>query len=54
MSLKKGYLDLGGLDSMMDMLVCFLGALIFLVITRLSYSFFPKFNKMLLPKLQNE
>lgn len=52
--IEGGYLDLGGLDSMMDMFVCFIGALIFLIITRLSYSFFPKFNKMLLPKLQNE
>ena len=52
--IEGGYLDQGGLDSMMDMLVCFLGARIFLIITRLSYSFFPKFNKMLLPKLQNE
>ncbi len=49
--IEGGYLDLGGLDSMMDMPICFLGALIFLIITRLSHSFFPKFNKMLIPKL---
>ena len=49
--IEGGYLDLGGLDSMMDILVCFLGALIFLIITRLCYSLFPKFNKILLPKL---
>lgn len=52
--IEGGYLDLGGLDSMMDMLVCFVGAILFLILTRLSYSFFPKFNKLLLPRLMNE
>lgn len=52
--INGGYLDLGGLDSMMDMFVCLVGSVIFLILTRLSYSFFPKFNKLLLPKLKNE
>lgn len=48
----NGYLDLGGLDSMNDMLVCLIGSLIFVVITIFSYFKCPIINKALLPKLK--
>lgn len=47
-----GYLDIGMLDTLHDMIVCLFGALIFILTTSLSHFTFKKFNEIVLPKLK--
>ena len=50
----NGYLDLGLLDTLEDMIICTIGTAVFAVIVALSRSKFPKINKMLLPHVWEE
>lgn len=45
----NGYLDIGLIDTILDMFVCFVGAILFFIITILSKYFCPKINKSLIP-----
>lgn len=47
----NGYLDIGLVDTMNDMLICFFGSLLFIVVTILSKLKFKKINELLLPKV---
>ena len=47
----NGYLDIGLIDSMNDMLICFFGALVFIVVTILSKLTFKRINDLILPKV---
>ena len=48
--INNGYLDLGSLDSMIDMSVCLLGVLLFMFITLISDKYNLKINNYLLSK----
>ena len=50
--IDNGYLDLGSLDTMVDMSVCFIGVILFLVMTMISNKFNLKINEYLLPKIK--
>lgn len=45
----EGYLDLGSIDTVVDLLVCTLGAVLLYIISEISYKYCPKINKILLP-----
>ena len=45
----NGYLDIGLIDTIIDMFVCFVGAIFFFITTILSNRFCPKINKSLIP-----
>jgi len=47
----NGYLDIGLIDSMTDMVVCFLGVIVFLLVTIVGRFKFKRINDILLPKL---
>lgn len=46
----KGYLDLGIIDTMTDLIICTLGGVAFMGASTLSYFYFPKLNKVLIPQ----
>lgn len=46
----NGYLDIGLLDTLHDMIVCTVGAVVFVVVVTLSKRFFPKCNEVLIPQ----
>ena len=50
----NGYLDLGLIDTLTDLLVCTLGGAFFMAVTVFSYFKAPKINNLLLPKLVYE
>ena len=50
----NGYLDLGLIDTLTDLLVCTLGGVFFMAVTVFSYFKAPKINNLLLPKLVYE
>ena len=50
----NGYLDLGLVDTLHDMIICLIGSLIFMVLTILSWFKFPKINKLLLPTINEK
>lgn len=47
----NGYLDLGLIDTLTDMIVCTVGAIIFMFISLISFLKFPKVNEMLIPQI---
>lgn len=46
-----GYLDIGLIDTLTDMIICTVGAAIFAIISTLSYKKCPKINQMLIPQI---
>lgn len=46
-----GYLDIGLIDTMSDMIICFVGACAFFAVSSLSYIAFPRFNELLIPRV---
>ena len=50
----NGYLDIGLLDTMWDMLVCLIGAITFALISVFSHYKCPKINEMFVPQGVNE
>lgn len=48
----NGYLDIGLFDSLYDMIVCLLGALLFILTTSFGHFKFKRFNEIVLPKLK--
>ena len=51
-----GYLDIGFYDTITDMLVCFIGSVVFVIITWIGYYKFPKILDLFIPNIlkQNE
>lgn len=49
----EGYLDIGLIDTLSDMIICFIGAVAFFVIAAVSYRKFPRINELLIPKIIN-
>lgn len=47
----NGYLDLGLIDTLADMMICTIGAILFMGISVISFFKFPKVNKMLIPQI---
>ena len=50
----NGYLDLGLIDTMVDMIICTIGAGVFGVIATFSRKKAPKINELLIPKNEND
>lgn len=49
-----GYLDLGLIDTITDMIICTIGATIFIITAIISYFKYPKINETLIPKVINK
>lgn len=46
-----GYLDIGLLDTLHDMVICTIGAIVFAVVAIIGYKKCPKLNEMLIPQV---
>lgn len=47
----NGYLDIGLLDTLHDMIICVIGSIVFTFIVSISYKKYPKINEALIPNL---
>lgn len=48
----NGYLDLGLVDTLTDMIICTLGSIVFMIISIISYKYCPKINESLIPQIK--
>ena len=47
----NGYLDLGLIDTLTDMIICTIGSIVFMTISIISFFKMPKVNEMLIPQV---
>lgn len=50
----NGYLDLGLIDTLTDMIICTVGAVIFMLTSIVSHKYCPKINKSLIPQIYTD
>jgi len=48
----NGYLDIGLIDTLTDMIICTVGSVLFAIIFALSDKFFPSLNRSMIPRLK--
>lgn len=49
-----GYLDIGLLDTMSDLIICTVGTLVYSILALLSYFKYPKLNELLIPSVAED